>query len=137
MSGKICLQRRFCQGVIEIDQQSVAYGLTIGGFFISVALLLSSRQKKLTPHVSQVEVMDDGSIAIEWGYHNRSNNEMSFEMGESCIHVKKGSAILLAKRPPERFACGKHESVFRTIVVEGTVIEWIIGSTRLEYSVTR
>lgn len=120
----------------DIDQQSVAYGLTIGGFFISVALLLSSRQGKLTPHISHVEVMDDGSIAVEWGYHNRSKDEMSFNMGESCLHVKKGSALLLAKRPPEKFATGKHESVFRTIVVEGTVIEWIIGNTRLEYSVT-
>lgn len=122
--------------MIIIDQQSVAYGLTIGGFFISVALLISSRQKKLKPHISHVEVLDDGSIAIEWGYQNNSSKEMSFEMGESCIHVKKGSALLLAKRPPERFACGKHENVFRTIVVEGTVIEWIIGGTRLEYSVT-
>ena len=128
--------RAFLLEVIGINQQSIVYGLTIGGFFISVALLMSSRQKKLTPHISHVEVMDDGSISIEWGYHNHSKDEMSFEMGESCIHVKKGSAILLAKRPPERFACGKHDRVFRTIVVEGTVIEWIIGSTRLEYSVT-
>lgn len=122
--------------MIDINEQSIVYGLTIGGLCITVALLLSSRQKKLTPHISHVEVMDDGTISVEWGYHNRSNDEMSFEMGESCIHVKKGSALLLAKRPPTKFASGKHDSVFRTIVVEGTVIEWIIGGTRLEYCVT-
>jgi hypothetical protein len=124
------------QEVMNIDEQSIVYGLTIGGLCITTLLWLSSRQRKLTPYINDTNILEDGSISVDWGYHNHTNDELSFEIGESCIHVKKGSALLLAKQPPIKFASGKHDSVFRTIVVEGTVVEWIIGGTRLEYRVT-
>lgn len=123
--------------VIEINEQSIVYGLTIGGLVVTTILWISSRQKTLTPYINDIEILNDGSISIDWGYNNHTNKELFFEKGESCIHVKKGSALLLAKQPPSRFNTGKHDSVFRTIVTEGTVLEWIIGETRLEYSVAK
>jgi len=126
---------RYIQEVMNIDERSIVYSLTIGGLCITTLLWLSSRHKKLTPYINNITVLEDGSISVDWGYHNHTNDEISLEIGESSIHVKKGSALLLAKQPPNKFASGKHDSVFRTIVVEGTVVEWIIGGTRLEYSV--
>ncbi|MBV1708249.1 MAG: hypothetical protein KMY54_00180 [Erysipelothrix sp.] len=122
--------------MIDIDEQSIVYSLTIGGLAITTLLWLSSRQKKLTPYINDIRALDDGTISIDWGYHNHADDELSFNKGESCLNVKKGKALLLAEHPPVKFAKGKHDKVFRTIVVKGTVIEWIIGDTRLQYRVS-
>lgn len=107
----------------------------LSGLHILLFLVFWYRQKtrKVRATVENIEKSEDGYYCITWGYINPGRSIIRVRQGESCLLVKKGTALLLTKSIPIVFERGHHRFAIQTIVKENVEIEWVIGNMRTSY----
>jgi len=87
------------------------------------------RIKEIRATIESIEISDDDCYCITWGYINPGPT-VKVRQGESCLLVKKGTALILNNNLPDFFEKGHHRVVIQTIVKSGADVEWIIKKQR-------
>jgi len=111
-------------------------GLAVVALVLLLLLLLF--WPAVVPMVYEIIKNGDGTYTIIWGYNNRKRRKYKVSQDDSKMTVFAG-AILKAELikpnediaiPPIEFEKGKIQAVFKTVVQEGSIIEWEIKSRK-------
>ncbi|PKM69414.1 MAG: hypothetical protein CVU94_03865 [Firmicutes bacterium HGW-Firmicutes-19] len=111
----------------------------IFGTFILLtsAWLLLRRPKEVFGTIENVEMSEDGTYCITWGYINPTSTVIRLHPQESSLRVTKGTAILIGRSLPNVFEKGHHPAAFKTIVKSDAEVEWIIGNHHTAYQASK
>jgi len=99
----------------------------------------------VVPVESEIMKNADGTYTIIWGYNNRRHRKYKVSQADSKITVLAG-AILKAELikpsenmaiPPIEFEKGKIQAAFKTVVQEGSIIQWKIKRRKKKVDLNR
>lgn len=122
---------------------SLAYSPTtlIWLFIIVLFLILivgiNSHSTDIEPTIDSIDILDDGSYCIVWGYINNHPSEIRLNKGESCLQISNGAALIVGNQPPHEFQKGRQKEALKVIALENTEIEWLIKNKKKKIVLTQ
>ncbi len=113
--------------VVSINESTlILYFMFMALFVVMVTIVYKFNNNPIEVFVSNIQVLDDGTYHIIWGYHNKSSRTYHVDYKESNILVSRGAALLLSNHPPIHFEKGKHSMGMEMVALDGSEIEWLI-----------